>query len=100
VNGETSKLPEELPLRKKRVKKQNSESGVYNEGESDDNDNLTQQQQQQQQKRMEQFNHPASVALREVMVKCWEYKPEDRPSSLEIVQMLEEKWDEMNGTLQ
>jgi hypothetical protein len=103
VNGETSKLPEELPLRKKRVKKQNSASGVYNEGESDDNENLTQQQQQQQQqqqKQMEQFNHPASVALREVMMKCWEYKPEDRPSSLEIVQMLEEKWDEMNGTLQ
>jgi len=35
------------------------------------------------------------VALREVMMKCWEYKPEDRPSSLRVVQMLEDKWNEM-----
>jgi serine/threonine protein kinase len=97
VNGETSKLPEELPVKKKKKKrvKHDSESGVYNEGESDAK---TKRQQQQQRMRMEHFNHPASVALREVMMKCWEYNPEDRPSSLEIVQMLEEKWDEMNGS--
>ena len=98
VNGETSKLPEELPVKKKKRVKHDSESGVYNEGESDANENLTKRQQQQQRMRMEHFNHPASVALREVMMKCWEYNPEDRPSSLEIVQMLEEKWDEMNGS--
>jgi hypothetical protein len=29
------------------------------------------------------------------MMKCWEFKPEDRPSSLQVVQMLEEKWNDV-----
>ena len=41
--------------------------------------------------REERSRHPAYAALRGVMMKCWEYKPEDRPSSLRVVQMLEEK---------
>jgi len=40
----------------------------------------------------ERSKHPAFVALAEVMMKCWAFKPEDRPSSLEVVKMLEEKW--------
>ncbi|KAL9184036.1 hypothetical protein ACHAXT_002122 [Thalassiosira profunda] len=38
---------------------------------------------------------PAYVELRSVMSKCMSFKPEDRPSSLEVVRMLEEaekKW--------
>jgi len=31
------------------------------------------------------------------MMKCWEFKPDERPSSLEVVQMLEEKWNEMTA---
>ncbi|KAL3807246.1 hypothetical protein ACHAXA_007979 [Cyclostephanos tholiformis] len=45
--------------------------------------------------RRERSRHPALVALREVMMKCWEFKPEDRPSSLQVVQMLEEKWNDV-----
>ncbi|KAL3826351.1 hypothetical protein ACHAXA_003675 [Cyclostephanos tholiformis] len=45
--------------------------------------------------RRERSRHPALVALREVMMKCWEFKPEDRPSSLQVVQMLEEKWNDI-----
>ena len=47
-------------------------------------------------RREERSKHPAHAALGEVMMECWEYKPEDRPSSLRVVQMLEKKWDEMN----
>ena len=47
-------------------------------------------------RREEQSRHPAYAALREVMMECWEYKPEDRPLSLWVVQMLEKKWDETN----
>lgn len=41
--------------------------------------------------------HTAFVALKEVMYKCFEYEPKDRPSSFEVVQMLEAKWKEMGG---
>ena len=37
--------------------------------------------------------HPAYVALKDIMLACWEYDPEVRPSSLKVVQMLEEMWD-------
>ena len=40
--------------------------------------------------------HPAYVALKDVMLACWEYNPEVRPSSLKVVQMLEEMWDKVN----
>ena len=43
----------------------------------------------------ERAKHPAFLALKEVMVKCWALKPKDRPSSLEVVQMLEEKQREL-----
>ena len=42
--------------------------------------------------------HPAFLAVKEVMVKCWALKPEHRPSSLQVVQMLEDKWRRMNTT--
>ncbi len=35
--------------------------------------------------------HPLYIALQDVMKQCWSFKPEDRPTSLEVVQMLEEK---------
>ena len=41
------------------------------------------------QQRKERLIHPALVALREVMMKCLEYKLEERPSLLQVVQMLE-----------
>jgi len=37
------------------------------------------------------LDHPAYDALKEVMMKCFAFKLRDRPSSLEVVQMLEEK---------
>lgn len=40
----------------------------------------------------ERSKHPAYVALKDVMLACWEYNPEVRPSSLKVVQMLEEMW--------
>ena len=43
----------------------------------------------------ERMNHPAFLALKEVMVKCWAFKPEDRPSALEVVRMLEERQEEV-----
>lgn len=43
----------------------------------------------------ERSKHPAFVALREVMRECWAFEPKDRPSSLEVVRMLEEKWSEI-----
>ncbi len=48
-------------------------------------------------RREEQFRHPAYAALREVTMECWEYKPEDCPLSLRVVQMLKKKWGEMNA---
>ena len=33
--------------------------------------------------------HPLFVALQDVMKKCWSFDPGDRPTSLEVVQMLE-----------
>ena len=33
--------------------------------------------------------HPTLVALREVMIKCLEYKLEERPSLLLVLQLLE-----------
>ena len=36
------------------------------------------------------LDHPAVRALREVVAKCWTYRPEDRPSSLDVVKMLED----------
>jgi serine/threonine protein kinase len=33
--------------------------------------------------------HPLFVALQDVMKKCWSFDPEYRPTSLEVVQMLE-----------
>mmetsp|Transcript_33219 Transcript_33219/g.70782 ORF Transcript_33219/g.70782 Transcript_33219/m.70782 type:complete len:293 (+) Transcript_33219:350-1228(+) len=44
----------------------------------------------------ERSRQPAFVALKKVMTKCWAFEPEDRPSSLQVVRMLEEKWREMN----
>ena len=35
-------------------------------------------------------DHPAVRTLREVASRCWAYRPEDRPSSLEVVRMLED----------
>ena len=42
-------------------------------------------------------NHPAFVALKGIMRKCWAFKPKDRPSSFEVTQMLEKKWSEINA---
>ena len=42
----------------------------------------------------ERAKHPAYIVLRDVMMKCWTFKPEDRPSSLEVVKMLEEERNE------
>ena len=39
---------------------------------------------------------PLFVALQDVMKKCWSFKPEDRPTSLQVVQMLEAKLDNIN----
>ena len=36
------------------------------------------------------LDHPAVRALREVVARCWAYRPEDRPSSLEVLRMLED----------
>eukprot|EP00804_Cyclotella_cryptica_P030664 CCRYP_018627-RA/>CCRYP_018627-RA protein AED:0.28 eAED:0.28 QI:0/-1/0/1/-1/1/1/0/472 len=36
-------------------------------------------------------NHPAFLALRQIMLQCWAYKPQDRPSSLEVLNMFEAK---------
>ena len=46
----------------------------------------------------ERSKHPAFVALKEIMTKCWAFKPEDRPSSKEVVQMLEKKWSEIKAS--
>ena len=39
---------------------------------------------------IERSKHPLFIALQDVMKQCWSFKPEDRPTSLEVVQMLEE----------
>jgi hypothetical protein len=41
-------------------------------------------------------NHPLFVALQDVMKKCWSFDPEDRPTSLEVVQMLEARLQKIN----
>ena len=41
--------------------------------------------------------HPLVIALKDVMKKCWEFKPKDRPSSYEVVRLLEDKWHEINS---
>ena len=43
----------------------------------------------------ERSKHPAFTALKKVMSKCWEFEPEDRPSALRVVEMLEEEWERM-----
>ncbi len=40
---------------------------------------------------MKRSEHPLFIALQDVMKKCRSFKPEDRPTSLEVVQMLEER---------
>lgn len=32
--------------------------------------------------------HPLLVALQDVMKRCWSFNPSERPTSLEVVQML------------
>ncbi|KAL7517125.1 hypothetical protein ACHAWX_002076 [Stephanocyclus meneghinianus] len=39
----------------------------------------------------ERANHPAFLALQRIMMQCWSYKPEERPSSLEVLNMFEAK---------
>jgi len=39
----------------------------------------------------ERSHHPAYRALKEVMLKCWAYEPRNRPSSLEVVRLLEQE---------
>merc|ERR1712194_330209 len=46
----------------------------------------------------ERAKHPAFLAVKKVMTKCWALKPEERPSSLQVVHMLEEKWREMKSS--
>lgn len=40
---------------------------------------------------MKRSKHPLFIALQDIMKKCRSFKPEDRPTSLEVVQMLEER---------
>ena len=35
--------------------------------------------------------HPAFIALQQIMLSCWKYEPSDRPSSLQMLKMFEEK---------
>lgn len=44
----------------------------------------------------ERSSHPAFLALKEVMEKCWAFNPTDRPSSLKVVEMLKAKIHELN----
>jgi serine/threonine protein kinase len=44
----------------------------------------------------ERSSHPAFLALKEVMEKCWAFKPTDRPSSLQVVEMLKAKIHGLN----
>ncbi len=44
----------------------------------------------------ERSRQPLFVSLKKVMTKCWAFEPEDRPSSLQVVQMMEGMWREMN----
>jgi serine/threonine protein kinase len=45
----------------------------------------------------ERANHPAFLALQRIMMQCWSYKPEERPSSLEVLNMFEAKEYEVVG---
>lgn len=42
-------------------------------------------------KKKERSGHPAFVALKDIMLRCWRFEPKDRPSSLEVVRMFEEQ---------
>ena len=46
-----------------------------------------------------ELNHPAYIALKEIMIKCMALKLEDRPTSLEVVHMLEKIFN-MHESLQ
>ena len=97
LGGETSKLPEELLLEEEMLaegelgRDMNGRSGgeggkkKKKKGGADAPwAHLTQWR--------ERSTHPAVLALKEVMMDCWQYEPGDRPSSLQVVRMLEEKW--------
>ncbi|KAL7464626.1 hypothetical protein ACHAXS_004975 [Conticribra weissflogii] len=43
----------------------------------------------------ERAYHPAYRALQKVMLKCWAYEPQHRPSSLEVVRILEQELRKM-----
>ena len=85
LGGETSQLPDDLLLLAEGGGDRDG-GGIARGGK---------EREEEAARRRERSTHPAFVALREVMMKCWEYKPEDRPSSLRVVQMLEDKWNEM-----
>jgi serine/threonine protein kinase len=86
LGGETSRLPDDLLLAEQEEERDDGGDIAAGNGE---------EREEEAARRRERSTHPAFVALREVMMKCWEYKPEDRPSSLRVVQMLEDKWNEM-----
>ncbi len=82
LGGEKSALPGEIP---EGVEEELGEGAVTGDEESDVDAPIER----------ERSSHPARAALKEIMMKCWEFKPEDRPSSLQVVQMLEEKWNDV-----
>eukprot|EP00956_Cyclotella_meneghiniana_P035370 scaffold114336_cov76-Cyclotella_meneghiniana.AAC.4 len=41
--------------------------------------------------------HPAFLALQQIMLSCWKYEPSDRPSSLQVLKMFEAKAKEVLG---
>ena len=43
------------------------------------------------------LKHPAFIALKEIMAKCLALRPNDRPSSMQLVQMFEEKRHELSS---
>ena len=83
LGGEKSSLPNEIP---EEEEEEELGEGVIAGDEEFEVDAPS---------RRERSRHPALAALREIMMKCWEFKPEDRPSSLQVVQMLEEKWNDV-----
>jgi hypothetical protein len=84
LDGITSKLPEEL-LSSSDDDEEEEEMVIMNDMMRKLNMSLK-----------SRSKHPAYVALKEVMLACWEYNPEVRPSSLKVVHMLEEMWDKVN----
>jgi serine/threonine protein kinase len=85
LDGITSKLPEELLSSSDDDDEEEEEMVIMNDMMRKLNMSLK-----------SRSKHPAYVALKEVMLACWEYNPEVRPSSLKVVQMLEEMWDKVN----